>query len=203
MIRAYREQYAEIIQLRVAEMFEIAVLKEKISIDDFAYLFSKSIVAKSFEMLDPIYVLGKSSNELIGLILDKPPVDIYVADFASPEYWTGWVLGYAQAHLKKSFETLIKVFPCSELINYYFPYHEMDITHIINVFNEKIAKYNALKEIRTQSKISQDELSLLTGIPVRTIRAYEQGKLDLSKAQADTVLLLAKTLNCSVESLIN
>lgn len=202
MIHAYREQYAEIIQLKTAEMFELGVLKEKISIDKFSEAFASSRVANAFEMMDPVFILGKSSNELIAIILDLPPVDIYVADFASPEYWTGWVLGYAQTYFKKSFKTLLKVFPASELLDYYFPYHEMDITHIIDVYKEKFRKYNPLKEYRKATKLSQDDLSLLTDIPARTIRAYEQGKLDLSKAQADTVLILAKTLGCSYEDLI-
>lgn len=202
MIHAYREQYAEIIQLKTAEMFELGVLKEKISIDKFSEAFASSRVADAFEMMDPVFILGKSSNELIGIILDLPPVDIYIADFASPEYWTGWVLGYAQTYFKKSFKTLLRVFPASELLNYYFPYHEMDIMHIIDVYKEKFRKYNPLKEYRKATKLSQDDLSLLTDIPARTIRAYEQGKLDLSKAQADTVLVLAKTLGCSYEDLI-
>ena len=202
MIHAYREQYAEIIQLKTAEMFELGVLKEKISIDKFSEAFASSRVADAFEMMDPVFILGKSSNELIGIILDLPPVDIYVADFASPEYWTGWVLGHAQTYFKKSFKTLLRVFPASELLNYYFPYHEMDIMHIIDVYKERFRKYNPLKEYRKATKLSQDDLSLLTDIPARTIRAYEQGKLDLSKAQADTVLVLAKTLGCSYEDLI-
>ena len=203
MIHAYREQYAEIIQLKTAEMFELGVLKEKISIDKFSEAFASSRVADAFEMMDPVFILGKSSNELIGIILDLPPVDIYIADFASPEYWVGWVLGYAQTYFKKSFKTLLKVFPASELLEHYFPYHEMDIMHIIDVYKERFRKYNPLKEYRKATKLSQDDLSLLTDIPARTIRAYEQGKLDLSKAQADTVLVLAKTLGCSYEDLIH
>ena len=152
--------------------------------------------------MDPIYILGRSSNELIASIMDKPPVDIYSAAFASPEYWVGWVLGYAQTSLKKSFKTLIKIFPCSELINYYFPYHEMDIGQIIDVFKEKLSKYSPLKERREAMGLSQDDLSLLSDVPVRTIRAYEQNKLDIKKAQADTVSALAKALRCSIDYLI-
>ena len=78
----------------------------------------------------------------------------------------------------------------------------MDIRHIIDVYKDRFKKYNPLKEYRKVTKLSQDDLSLLTDIPARTIRAYEQGKLDLAKAQADTVLILAKTLGCSYEDLI-
>ncbi len=202
MIHAYREQYAEIIQHKTAEIFELAVLNEKLNIDNFANKFVNSVVATAFESMDPIYILGRSSNELIASIMDKPPVDIYSAAFASPEYWVGWVLGYAQTSLKKSFKTLIKIFPCSELISYYFPYHEMDIGQIIDVFKEKLSKYSPLKERREAMGLSQDDLSLLSDVPVRTIRAYEQNKLDIKKAQADTVSVLAKALRCSIDYLI-
>ena len=69
----------------MAEMIELAVLNEKIDIDHFADLFTHSKVCDAFETMNPIYILGRSSNELIGLIIDKPPVDIYIAAFASPE----------------------------------------------------------------------------------------------------------------------
>lgn len=202
MIHVYKEQYAEVVQVKVAEMFELAVINEKIAIDTFADLFANSEIGEAFMAMDPIYVLGKSSNELISLIINKPPVDIYIAAYASPEFWVGWVLGYAQTTLRKSYKTLIKVFPCSELINYYFPYHEMDINHIIDVFKERLQKYSPLKEIREKIGLSQDDLSIMTDIPVRTIRAYEQNKLDIRKAQADTVYILAKTLKCSIDYLM-
>lgn len=202
MIYAYKEQYAEVIQVKVAEMFELATLNEKIPIDDFSHLFANSRVAEAFEQMDTIYVLGRSSNELIADIINKPPVDIYIAEYASPAYWVGWVLGYAQTNLKKTYKTLIKVFTCSELINYYFPYHEMDITQIIDVFKDRLADYSALKEIREKIGLSQDDLSLIADVPVRTIRAYEQNKLDIRKAQVDTIMSLARALNCSIDYLI-
>lgn len=202
MIHAYREQYAEIIQHKTAEMFELAVLNEKNDIDSFAEAFANSVVATAFESMDPVFILGRSSNELISSIMNKPPVDIYIAAYASPEYWVGWVLGYVQTTLKKSFKTLIKVFPCSELLNHYFPYHEMDIKQILDVFKEKLSKYSPLKERRETIGLSQNDLSLLADVPVRTIRAYEQNKLDIKKAQADTVVELARALSCSVDYLI-
>ena len=202
MIHPYREQYGEIIQIKVAEMFELAVLNEKTNIDDFASLFVDSPVCNAFETMDPVFILGKSSNELISIILNKPPVDVYVSQYASPEYWVGWVLGYVQVNLKKSYKTLVKVFPCSELLNYYFPYHEMDINQIMDVFKERLSKYSALKEAREKVGFSQGDLSLMADVPVRTIRAYEQNKLDIRKAQADTVSALARALGCSIDSLI-
>ena len=199
---AYRKDYADIIQHKTAEMFEIAVLCEGLAIDDFAKMFSIFQIAEAFESMDSVLILGKSSNELLALLLDKAPVDYNIPSYASPEYWVGWVLGYVQTTLKKSFKTLVKVFPCSELLNHYFPYHEMDINQILDVFKEKLAKYSPLKERREAVGLSQSDLSLLSDVPVRTMRAYEQNKLDIKKAQADTVVELARALSCSVDYLI-
>lgn len=201
-MHAYRDDYSEIIQHKTAEMFEIGIIHEGLTIDDFANRFVSSRIAMAFEDMDPILILGKSSNELIAIMMGKEPKSYDIPSFASPEYWVGWALGYAQTSLKKSFKTLIKIFPCSELINYYFPFHEMDIGQIIDVFKEKLSKYSPLKERREAMGLSQDDLSLLSDVPVRTIRAYEQNKLDIKKAQADTVSALAKALRCSIDYLI-
>lgn len=202
MIHAYKDNEIETIQNTLAEMFELAVLNEQLDIDVFANLFANSKIGAAFEMNDPVIVLGKSSNELLALLLNTDDVDDLLSEFASPEYWVGWVLGYAQVSLQKSYKTLIKVFPCSELLKYYFPYHEMDINHIIDVYKEKLSKYSPLKEARERIGISQSELALLANVPIRNIRAYEQNKLDIRKAQADTVLALAKALRVTVEYLI-
>ena len=42
----------------------------------------------------------------------------------------------------------------------------------------------------------------ISGVPLRTVKAYEQEKLDISKAQADTLYKLARTFNCTIEDLI-
>ncbi len=202
MIHAYNKEYLSTIQSKLAEMFELAVLTESINIDDFAKMFTSSHVCKAFENADPIYVLGKSSNELLAILLNKEPREIETSDFASPEYWVGYVLAYAQWYLNKPYKLLLSVYPCSKLINEYFPYHEMDISKIIELFKERISFVSKLKEFRKQKMLSQKELSVLSDVPIRTIRSYEQGTADISKAQAETLYSLSKTLGCSIEDLI-
>ena len=202
MTHAYKEECSAIIQHKVAEMFELAAVVKYLDVDVFADHFVNSEISSAFETMDPVFVLGKSSNELLGLILNEPPTGELLNEFASPEYWVGWVLGFAQIHLQKSYRTLIKVFPCSRLLENYFPYHEMDINQIIDVYKEKLAKYSPLKEARERIGLSQSELSLLADVPIRNIRAYEQNKLDIRKAQADTVLALARALRVTVDYLI-
>ncbi len=53
-----------------------------------------------------------------------------------------------------------------------------------------------------EKKLSQTELAGISGVSLRAIKAYEQGKLDISKAQGETLYKLSKTLDCSIEDLI-
>lgn len=60
-----------------------------------------------------------------------------------------------------------------------------------------------LKTIRENKGISQKKLANLSGVNIQMIQHYEQGVRDINKAQAITVLKLAKALECNMENLIN
>lgn len=60
-----------------------------------------------------------------------------------------------------------------------------------------------LKTFRELKGISRKELADLTGVSFRSIQDYEQGHKDLSSAKADTLLKMAKVLQCTMEDLIS
>ena len=202
MIHAYNEQFVSIIQPKVAAMFELAVLEEHIDIDAFAQNFISSPVCHALENADPVYALGKSANELLSLILGNEPLNIETSNYASPEYWVGWVLSYAQWYFNKPYAAIVAAIPCSQLLDNYFPYHEMDITQSMDLIAKYLKPVCLLKEIRKRRGLSQTQLANLSNVPLRTIKAYEQGTVDISKAQAETLYTLAQTLSCSIEDLI-
>ena len=202
MIHAYNEQFLDIIQNKVAVMFELAVLEEKLDIDHFAKRFAMSKVAKALEKADPAYALGKSAKELLALIIDKDPLYVEIACDASPEYWLGWVIAYAQWHFNKSYSSIIEALPCSKLICHYFPYHEMDIMHSMDLIGSHLDLEPALRRMRKAKGLSQADLARLSGVSLRAVKAYEQGSLDISKAQVETVYRLSDTLGCTIEELI-
>ena len=148
MIHAYNEQFLGIIQSKVAVMFELAVLKEHIEIDVFAQKFVSSSICHSLENADPVYALGKSANELLALILNNEPLNIETSSYASPEYWVGWILAYAQWYFNKPYAMIIAAIPCSKLLDNYFPYHEMDITQSMELIARYLKLVCPLKAIR-------------------------------------------------------
>lgn len=59
-----------------------------------------------------------------------------------------------------------------------------------------------LKTYREKAGLSQSQLSATSDVNKRIIQYYEQGVKDINKAQAGTLLKLAKTLNCTIEDLL-
>lgn len=202
MIHAYNDEFLPAMQTKLATMVELAVLEEKIEIDAFAHLFLSSPVCRALETADPILALGKSANELLAFVLGKEPCEVEVSSYASPEYWAGYTLAYAQWYFNKPFSELIAAYPCSKLLGNYFPYHETDITNSLELYRSRLRLECRLKTLRTAKKLSQSQLAALSGVPIRTIKAYEQGKIDICKAQAETLYAIAKVLNCTIEDLM-
>ena len=63
--------------------------------------------------------------------------------------------------------------------------------------------HSRLKFIREEKGLSQADLAKASGVPIRNIKAFEQGTRDINKAQVVTVLQLAEALDCDVYAIIN
>ena len=59
-----------------------------------------------------------------------------------------------------------------------------------------------LQEYRKKCNISQRQLAEQTGVNLRTLQDYEQGRKPISQAAAVTVYQIAKALGVTVEDLI-
>ena len=81
--------------------------------------------------------------------------------------------------------------------------HEADISKLIDVIYKMFYPESALKMMRQKCHLSQSELARISGVKLRSIKTYEQGDLDICKAQYDTLCALASTLSCNVKDLIS
>lgn len=59
-----------------------------------------------------------------------------------------------------------------------------------------------LKRIRTADGITQSKLSELSGVSLRTLQDYEQGRKSINQAAAITVYRIAEALGVDVEDLL-
>lgn len=202
MIRAYSEIYLNSVMHNLAALFDIAINDEGLEADSFADTFANSEIARGIESGTPDILVGKSATEMLMSILQKDIVYTVVPVDRTPEYWAGWVLANAQWYLNRSFKEIFSVMPFSALVSMYHPYHEADEMKTVEVIKARFPSVSALKTIRQKRKLTQEQLALLSGVNVRSIRSYEQGDNDISKAQGDTLQMLSKALDCAIEELL-
>ena len=62
--------------------------------------------------------------------------------------------------------------------------------------------YNPLKCIRSAHGLSQAQLAKRSGIGLRSIQMYEQRNKDINRAEAGSLLKLARALGCEMEDLL-
>lgn len=59
-----------------------------------------------------------------------------------------------------------------------------------------------LKEMRKKSGMSQSQLAEKSGIYIRTLQYYEQGKMNFDHARMDKIISAALALNCNISDII-
>ena len=194
----------------MGRMLDFAVYELQYEISNFFELFISSGVAARFEKGDYSVIVGMSGVELAYYVLEKTNGSIerikpnYTID-RSEEYWTGWALAYYQWETALKFEDIIRHVPITKIVRLYSPYQEMDIRHFCDKMNELYRSVNPetnLKRFRQKAELSQKQLAELSGVPLRTIQQYEQRQKNINKAQVKYLVMLARTLYCSVEDLI-
>ena len=210
MMHAYSELYLSDAIKNLANAFDYAINSCKLEPDWFSKLFVQSKVISQFEKGNPSIVSGKSGIELVRDILSKVypnrefPEHTFYED-RSPEYWAGWALAQYQWYTAKRFKDIFLRIPLSEILSMYSIFHEMDITKFIESMDRRyneVVLDTKLKKIRECRQISQNELSKLSGVSLRSIQLYEQKVNNIDKAQVQTLYKLATVLGCSIEDLL-
>lgn len=203
MIHAYNEIYLSGVMKNLAALLDIAINAEKIDADEFGKIFASSDVARQIENAVPDMLAGKSATEMLSRILNKDVEYTFVPMDRTPEYWSGWILAKAQWELNKPFEKILHVMPLSSLISLYYPYHEADESKTVELIKQSFPKEEStLKLLRKKKQLTQEQLALLSGVNIRSIRSYEQGENELIKAQGEILQMLANALDCTIEDLL-
>ncbi|MCD8053989.1 MAG: helix-turn-helix domain-containing protein [Lachnospiraceae bacterium] len=210
MIHAYDKVYLGKARTSLGRMLDFAVYDLAYDLEDFFNLFITSGVARRFEQGDFSLIAGMSGVELAYTVLELSGREIkrvrpgYTVD-RSEEYWTGWALAYYQWETAMSFAEIVRHVPIRTILSLYSPCHEMDIRQFCDKMTElyRAAKPETnLKSLRRRAGLSQRELAVLSGVPVRTIQQYEQRQKNINKAQAEYLVRLSRALCCGVEDLM-
>ena len=212
-MNAYYELYLDDAMLNLADMLDYAVCDLNYEPDEFFSWFINSGIASKFEKGNPKYITGMSGVELCEAVLKEtniapPDTPATNPDFKGKEYWAGWVLAYYQWYSGRRFEDILSNgLTISKILSMYI-LHEADESKFVEeaekIINRNKANEKAkLHKIRKARGFTQKELSDASGVSLRMIQLYEQKQNDISKAQVNVVVSLAKALGCEVEDLIN
>ncbi|MCD8373001.1 MAG: helix-turn-helix domain-containing protein [Clostridia bacterium] len=196
-----------ILRRLLAECFDYALTTLELEPEKFIEIFCKSSITKEVEHRNPKYFCGIAGSELCEIILSEASISFtpkpYVSIDRSAYYWCGDYLGYYQYQKEFSFKYIFSFVSVSTLLNMYPVYHEMDITNFVEELDRLNKKApSRLSLLRQQAHLSQSELAIASQISIRTIQAYEQKSKDINKAEAATVLKLARVLSCTVPDLL-
>ncbi len=209
-MHAYSELYVEKAQIALGDMRHYAVYDLRMEASRFYKMFLNSRIAHSFGRGEPKYTVGMSGVELAQVILHDatgvyPDAKPDYTDYKTPEYWAGWAVAYYEWYKDMPFERIEEIVPVSEIIDMYNPLHEADISKFVDAMDRRIKdrhEKSRLARLRAYVNLSQKALAERSGVSVRMIEQYEQGRKDISRASSATVYQLSKALGCRMEDLL-
>lgn len=207
---AYQETLLPNARSQLADATDYAVVDLGVPIDEFFSLFAASDWARRIERGDRSTVLGISGIELAQNILAEKTGE---HEFKTAReslrrtkaYWTGWILAYYQWESNRTFREILRALPASTIEQMYGVYHEAPEERFAatadEILREKIPE-TRLKRVRSAYGCSQSRLSEMSGVGLRSIQMYEQRRKDINKAEAESVLRLARALGCEIEDIM-
>lgn len=206
----YDEIYLESSQRILGDMMDFAVNTCDMEPSIVISMFLASNACGQFERGNPRYIAGMTGCEMLReVVLEKtgkeiPEEDAMYVD-KSPEYWAGWMLAYYQWYSGRPFKDILRAIPISELLDLYGILHEADVEKAVDILDSRYAlsqRATRLCVARKNAGYSQARLAVEAGVSLRQIQLFEQRQRDINKAQALTILALARALNCEMEDLI-
>ena len=213
MVHAYAEIYLDDAMCNLGDMFAYAVNDCGLDADAFFSHFIISGVAEAFGKGNPKYVAGLSGPALALEVIrrttgQQPDIPASENFDKSEAYWAGWVLAYYQWYSALRFSYLQNHgLTMSTFLSLYPAFHEADISKFVSfaddwIENSKSACMSSLKKRRKRMGLTQRELAEASETSLSMIQRYEQQR-DINKARAQTLLQIARVLNCGIEDLLD
>jgi len=178
--------------------------------DEYLQMFIVSGLARQFENGDPVVIAGMSGVEIAMKAISAVTGGLPVAKAAEPDYrtadfWGGWALAHYQWYCARSYASILRFMPFSDILLMYPTLHEADVTKFYaaaeEMYTGKFPQTN-LKRIREAAGLSQSQLAAESESALRSIQMYEQRRKDINKAQAFTLAKIARVLGCEISELL-
>lgn len=210
-MESYDKTYLHRAKKNLAHCFDYAINDQKIDGENFYSIFVNSKYTNLFEKGNPSVIAGLSGNELAMNILNEK---MFIEKFnekiykngRTKEYWIGYNLCEYQWRTNISFKEIREFIPYKTLLSMYKVYHEMDIERFVERLDEIRFEKNKdnikLKRMRSAISMSQSELAKISGVNIRSIRAYEQNTNNIKKAEYHTLKQISNALRCDIADIV-
>lgn len=207
----YDSLFLPIAEKALGNAFDVLYRKAKLTDEEVIAGLRSTKIAQGFNQGNPYVIAGNSGNELAREILESlGKGDSFKRRYGNEPlneyFWAGYVFAFFLWKSGHRMESSLRRLGIDTLIALYHPYHEMAIEAVYEKLEELLTKSKkpcALKYLRTAAHYSQSDLARASGVPLRSIQEYEQGRKNLGSAQISTVLAIAKVLWVDVEDLLD
>lgn len=205
-LRSYDESYLPHAMNLMSSMLECAVDYFHQDADRFFHLFLLSPMCGQFESGDPALLQDHTGLELCCMALGKldPPSYVPSIEEHTPLSWAVRSLTYCQWYMNRTFCEIVLCAPLSDILSWYSDLHDKSTEEFIHAVAARLRKRPTNLELfRRREGLSQRQLSVRTGVSLRSIQLYEQRQNDLYKAQYNTLSALAKIFHCTSDDLMD
>lgn len=191
----------------MAEMFDYAENHLHMDCKNYFKLFNNTHISEAFDRYDMVYIYGKSSIEIVNEVLGLNNINRkvrYKEKLFMPgdAYWTGMIVAsycFAKHISFRKFEKLIDI---DMIKNSFNPLHEAPHEKAIQYIDMHLRNASThLARYRKKMGLSQSELSILSGVSLRSIQMYEERNKDINAASFETVKKLSKILRVNTDDL--
>ena len=190
----------------MSSMLECAVDHFHQDTDCFFHLFLLSPLCEQFESGDSVLLQDHTGLELCCIVLGKFDSPAYIPSIEehTPLSWAAHSLTYCQWYMNRTFREIVLCAPLSDILSWYPDLHDKSAEEFITAVAARLRKRPTNPELfRRREGLSQRQLSVRTGVSLRSIQLYEQRQNDLYKAQYNTLSALAKAFHCTPDDLMD
>ena len=180
-----------------ARLFVMAV-QNKINLSSFTYLLERSEFIQKVERgrYDPYF-----NKPLVEIFFDVTGNRVTHDDsfgIFDDAYWCGFSYFEIYERTGKPFSYLFLKLPLVELMDLYGVYHEMDVSSLAELFQQREKKKTILRLLCEQNGISLAQLSAGTGIALSTLSKYNASDNALYRASFQNIMAICKAFDAPI-----
>lgn len=145
-----------------------------------------------------------TTEDIIKSIYFDAEIDESTSGFIYNELeWVAMFYVHVIEETNLGFEAIFCYAPIEKAMELFHLYHELDFSKAVEWFNEERSKTSIIKMIMKRSNMSNAYVSEKTNISPSMIDALKNRRRDIRKLDLERSLLLASTLNITVNTLLS